>query len=133
MHNRNDRDIVEREAERQMYERELRRENQVARANASASTGMLIGVFFIAIFGLVAAFFLLNQRQETPVQAPQAPDVNIELPEQPAPEPPQIQAPDININVPEPQLPSTNQPTEPAPAAESAPAGDPTQPAPAQP
>jgi type IV secretory pathway VirB10-like protein len=139
MRNQSDRERVERE----LYERDLRRERDIARSNASASTGMLIGVFVIAIFGLIAAFFLLNQRSETQIQAPEPPEVNVEIPEPQAPPPPQVEAPDININVPEPELPEP-QLTEPqlpsgdilpeqAPTSEQAPAGESTQPAPAQP
>jgi hypothetical protein len=129
--------------DREVYNREIRREHQVIRErdDSSAANGMLLGIIFTALIGIVgAAFYFANQKpatQQAParttiiertketVTPPKAPDVNITVPN-----PPPVQVPDVNVNVS--PSPAPNTPVDPAnqqaPAAEPAPA----EPAPAQ-
>jgi hypothetical protein len=120
MSNLNDRE------ERELRERQLRRDVQVARDSENTTNGLFLGILLAATAGLVTLFFALNQR--TPVQLPaqppqvnvQPPDVNVQVsPQAPAPQVPNpdvnvtippVPAPDVNINVP----PATEvQPTQP--------------------
>jgi hypothetical protein len=125
--------------DREVYNREIRRENQVIRESdsASAANGMLLGIIFTAILGIVAAaFYFANQKpttQQAParttiiertketVTPPKAPDVNITVPN-----PPPVEVPDVNVNVS--PSPAPNAPAD--PGTQQAPAADP---APAQP
>lgn len=110
--------------DRELYEREIRRENQVARDSANTANGILLGVLLAAIAALVGVFVFMNQRTETQAPVIQPPDVNIEAPE--APEVPEVQPPDVNITVPE-------QPVQLAPETEPVappPVSDPVEPAP---
>ncbi len=90
--------------ERELQERQLRREAQVARDSENTTNGLFLGILLAATAGLVTLLFVLNQR--TPTQAPapppqvnvQPPDVNVQVsPQAPAP---QVTSPDVNINVP---------------------------------
>lgn len=121
--------------DREVYNREIRRENQVIRERegTSAANGMLLGIIFTALLGIVgAAFYFANQKPTT--QAParttiiektketvtpqQPPDVNITVPN-----PPPVEVPDVNVNVspsPAPNAPANSNPQQ-APATDPAP------------
>jgi cytoskeletal protein RodZ len=118
---------------RDPVERRLDEERLVARENNSAASGLLVGLLIAALLGLAgAAFYFMNQRQESPTQIlpipvpnnsqpqsqPQSQDKNttiidrtiqktrevVPVPQQQAPASQQTapKAPDININVPSP-------------------------------
>ncbi len=128
--------------DRELYNRELRRENQAIRENNNAASGLMLGIILTSLVGLgLGALFLFNQRTESPaptnrqtiiertqevpvpVPQPQAPDVNINVPQPEAPP-----APDVNLNIPNPipqEAPTTNT----APSADTAPATTETAPA----
>ena len=141
-----------RDRDREIYNQELRRENQIARENNSAASGLMTGILLTSLLGLgLGAFFLFNRgadnsapagnqtiierTQEIPVPQPQAPDVkppdvNITLPKVEAPP-----APDVNVSIPSPAVPQAPA-AETAPADSAAPTGDATstgETAPAQP
>lgn len=134
-----------RDRDREIYNQELRRDNQIARENNSASSGLMLGILLTSLVALgLGALFLFNRggessaptgsptiierTREVPVPQPQAPDVqppdvNITLPKVEAPQP------DVNVTIPSPAAPE-------APAAETTPTGDATstgETAPAQP
>lgn len=121
---------------RDPVERRLDEERLVARENNSAAGGLLLGITIAALLGLAgAAFYFMNQRQESPTQILPIPVPNssqpqsqprtqeknttiidrtiqktkevVPVPQQQAPASKQTapKAPDININVPS----STNQ------------------------
>ncbi|HEY9693095.1 MAG TPA: hypothetical protein V6D15_12865 [Oculatellaceae cyanobacterium] len=118
---------------RDPVERRLDEERYVARENNSAAGGVLLGITIAALIGLAgAAFYFMNQRQESPTQIlpipvpnnsqpqsqPRTQDKNttiidrtiqktrevVPVPQQQAPASQQTapKAPDININVPNP-------------------------------
>lgn len=111
-----------------LTERRLEEESYIARENNNTASGLLLGILLAAILGLAgAAFYFMNQRQESPTKILPIPVPNssqpqsepqstqkdttiidrtinrtkevIPVPQQQAPAP-QQQAPDININVP---------------------------------
>lgn len=125
--------------DREVYNREVRRENQVIRESdsASAASGMLLGIILTAVAGLVAAaFYFTNQKPTTQspsrttiiertketVKPQPAPNVDINIPS-----PPPVDVPDVNVNVspnPAPNAPAnsgTQPQSAPAPATETAP------------
>lgn len=95
--------------ERELYERERRREAEIARNNASASTALLLGIFVAVIAALGVVFFALSQQNRTEAPTPRVPDINIDVPQQQPPrvQPPEVnvQPPDVNITVPSPEVP----------------------------
>ncbi|MDX2214037.1 MAG: hypothetical protein SFY66_12185 [Oculatellaceae cyanobacterium bins.114] len=116
MRNSTERDVVERDLE-------MRRESQIARDNANAAGSFALGIALISLVGVVIAMFVFNQGDETtaPAQQQQPPDVNITVPTPTAPEAPIVpDAPDINIQVPENQAPVAPAPAAPAPTAPEA-------------
>jgi hypothetical protein len=114
-------------------------ENQQARENESAASGLLIGLLLAGLAALGAgAYYLLNNQNREVVPAPvinvPAPDQSPQTTERiiervvPVPQAPpevNIPTPNVNISVPNPVAPS---PAAPAPAAQSQ-----SSPAPAQP
>ena len=120
-----------RDRDREIYNQELRRENQIARENNSAASGLFLGILLTGLVALgLGALFMFNrdggtsepagrqtiiERTREVVPQPQAPDVqppdvNITVPKVEAPP-----APDVNVTIPSPAVPE-------APAAETAPA-----------
>ena len=84
--------------ERELYERERRREVEISRNNASSSTALLLGIFVTAIVGLCAVFFALSQQNRNEAPTIQPPDINIDVPQ---PQAPQVQPPEVNVQPPE--------------------------------
>lgn len=112
---------------REIYNTEVPRENQIVRENNAASSGLTLGIVLTSIVGLAAGvFFFMNQGTDTkspqqttiiertkeaaPVPQQKAPDVNIT-----APSPAEVKLPDVNVNVPNP-APQNNAPSEGTPA-----------------
>lgn len=92
-------------------------DQQRARDNDSAARGLLMGVIIASLLGLgILAWYLLNQRDEQPIQqiivpenttsptppAPPAPDVDITIPSPQQSQAPAA-APDVDITIPSPQ------------------------------
>jgi outer membrane biosynthesis protein TonB len=123
--------------DREVYNREIRRENQVIREGdgATAASGMLLGIILTAIAGIVAAaFYFANQKPTTQspsrttiiertketVKPQPAPNVDVNIPN-----PPPVEVPDVNVNVspnPAPSAPvDSGTQQQPAPATETAP------------
>jgi type IV secretory pathway VirB10-like protein len=104
--------------EREVYERELRRDAEISRSNANATSALLIGLFIVALGALGAVFYATTQQNPAPAPADQPDNINIELPQPEAPrvEPPEInvQPPNVDINVAPPAAPEGNN-SEPAP------------------
>ncbi|UBF25275.1 hypothetical protein K9N68_27250 [Kovacikia minuta CCNUW1] len=112
--------------QREVYNREVRREPVYVRQTDGTGAGVLFGVLIAGILAFgVGAFFLFNQRpvtqtpskttviektKEVPVAQPKAPDVNIEVP--------QPKAPDVNVQVAPPTAP---QPVSPSPEVQPSP------------
>lgn len=117
--------------DRDLYERELRRDAEVSRNNTNTSVALLFGVFIVAITALGAVFFLSNRQVETQAPQTQPPDIDIEVPQPEAPriQPPEVnvQPPDVDINVPQFEAPAA-----PELEAPTAPEGSNTQTAPTQ-
>lgn len=108
------------QTEREIYNSD-HRDNQIARDNNIASTGLLLGILLVGLG--VGAFFLTQEnnpnpnqttiiektQEAVPVPQPKAPDINITVPN---PEPAKM--PDVNVNIPNP-APQNNAPaSEPA-------------------
>jgi outer membrane biosynthesis protein TonB len=117
--------------DREIRERELRREAEISRDNANTSNVLLVGVFVAMLVALGAAFFVATQNQ-TEAPEVQPPDVNVEVPQQQAPQveppdinvqPPDVDPPDVNIDVPKPETPvlPRGDSAKPAPAPSEAP------------
>lgn len=124
------------QTDREIYNIEVPRENQIVRENNAASSGLTLGIVLTSLVGLgVGAFFFINQGTDTkspssqttiiertkeavPVPEQKAPDVNIT-----APSPAEVKLPDVNVNVPNP-APQNNDPAPQnnAPSAQPAPA-----------
>jgi type IV secretory pathway VirB10-like protein len=111
--------------ERELYERELRRDAEISRSNANATSALLIGLFIVALGALGAVFYTVTQQNQAPAPADQPDNINIELPQQEAPrieppevnvQPPDVNIPDVNINVAPPTSSVEGNDTEPAPA-----------------
>lgn len=110
------------QTEREIYNSEIHRDNQIARDNNIASTGLLLGILLVGLG--VGAFFLTQDnpnpnkttiiektQKVVPVPQPKTPDVNITVPNS---EP--VKMPDVNVNIPSP-APQNNTPaSEPATA-----------------
>ncbi|WP_416672393.1 hypothetical protein [Egbenema bharatensis] len=117
---------MDRRTERELYERELRRDAEISRNTASTNTALIIVLFLAAITAIGAVFFVTNRQSEPQAPQPQSPNINIEVPE---PQAPQVQPPEVNINVPEVNIPEVNAPgsgasseaenSQPAPTSES--------------
>lgn len=102
--------------EREIYNSETYRNNQIASDNNIASTGLLLGILLVSLG--VGSFFLTQEtnpnpsqttiiektQQVVPVPQPKAADVNITVPN---PEP--VKIPDVNVNIPSP-APQNNTP-----------------------
>lgn len=106
---------------REIYNSEIYRDNQIARDNNIASTGLLLGILLV---GLGVGVFFLNQennpnpnqttiieKTQQAVPQPKAPDVNITVPN---PEP--VKIPDVNVNIPSPAPQNSTPASEPATA-----------------
>jgi len=127
------------QTDRDLYERELRREREVSRSNAAAANGLLIGILIAAVAGAIAAFYAIseNSRRPAETQIITPPSVNVEPPASVQPpdinitapviEPPAVEAPDVNITTPQ-VAPENTAPVQPEPQSEA-----PTQPAPVAP
>lgn len=98
MHNR---------TERELYEREQRREVEISRNRANANNALLAGVFVATIAALGVVFFALSQQNRTQAPTNESPDINITVPEQQVP---QVQPPEVDIDLPEPNLPQVQPP-----------------------
>lgn len=113
--------------QRELYERERRREVEISRNNASASSALLLGIFAAAIAALGVVFFAVSQQNRNEAPTVQPPDINIDVPQPQAPEVrtpevnvqppeinvqppevnvPEVKAPDVNVNVPQPEVPT---------------------------
>jgi hypothetical protein len=114
---------MDRRTERELYERELRRDAEISRENANANGALMVGLFLVAIAALGAVFFVTTRQSETQAPQQQTPDINIELPERQAP---QVQPPDVNINVPEVNVPEVTIPEVNAPEVSVPEAGAPS-------
>jgi type IV secretory pathway VirB10-like protein len=118
--------------DRELYERELRRDAEIARSNANATSVLLIGLFVVALGALGAIFYTTMQQNQVPAPANQPPEINVELPEREAP---QVQPPQINIQPPDVTIPDVN--INVSPPSDSVEGNDaesaPTQPEPSQP
>jgi hypothetical protein len=115
------------QTERDVYERELQREREIARSNTAATNGLLIGIMIAVVAGAIAVFYALNESSRPPeTQIITPPSVNVEQPPAVEPpdinitapviEPPAVEAPDVNITTPE-VAPEATAPTQPAPEA----------------
>jgi len=93
--------------DRELYERERQREVEISRHRANTNNALLAGVFVATIAALGIVFFALSQQNRTQSPTTQPPDININVPEQQAP---QVQPPDVDINLPEPNLPQIQPP-----------------------
>lgn len=93
--------------EREIYERERLRENEIARSNANAnfSSGLLVGIAIVAILAIAGGTWFVIARDTTQSQESQPPDINVQPPDVnvDAPEPPQVEAPDVDIKLPDAQ------------------------------
>lgn len=134
MSNRNLRD-------REIYSRDLERDNQNIREHDSAATGLILGIFLAGLTALgIGTYFWTTQKPAT--QAPARTTIiernNETTREVPVPQPqvPDVKPPDVNITIPNPapQAPSSNAPvtapapapqTEAAPQSEAAPQAEP--------
>lgn len=99
---------MDRRTERELYERDLRREAEISRSTANANGALMLSLVVVVLAALGGVFFLMN-RQSEPQTQQQTPNINIELPEQQ--QAPQVQPPDVNINVPEVNVPEVNVPS----------------------
>lgn len=102
--------------EREIYNTEIYSDNQIARDNNIASTGLLLGILLVGLG--VGAFFLNqetnpnlnkitvieNTQKAVPVPQQKASNVNITVPN---PEP--VKMPDVNLNIPS-RTPQKNTP-----------------------
>lgn len=102
--------------ERELYDRELRRNAEISRRYTNANGALLVGLFVATIAALGAVFYALTQQNQAPAPTNQPADINIELPQQEAPQiqPPEvnIQPPNVDINVAPPEVPAEEGNTE---------------------
>lgn len=100
--------------ERELYERQRRREVEISRNNASASSALLLGVFAATIATLCVVFFALSRQNQTQAPTVKPPDIKINVPQPQAPQvqPPDVnvQPPDVNIQQPDVNVPEVNVP-----------------------
>jgi uncharacterized protein HemX len=118
---------MDRRTERELYERDLRREAEISRSTANANGALMLSLVVVVLAALGGVFFLMNRQSEQPQTQQQTPNINIELPERQ--QAPQVQPPDVNINVPEVNVPEVNVPSPAGSQSEGATQSPPSEPA----
>ena len=86
-------------------------ENQVARENNAASSGIVLGILLATVAAIgVGAFFFTNQTSENP--SPNQTTIIEKTKEVPVPQPPapdvNVKAPDVNVKAPDVKIETSN-------------------------